>query len=130
MSLPSVLPLLAQVPRFFLPVLLFCAAVLQARVSAATLRAGAATVSITPDRPVALWGQARTRISTGVANPVTATVLVLESHDEDGPAGVSTFVACDLIAIPEEARSGSSPAPLTPIPPQSSSPGSTRSPRA
>lgn len=103
MSLPSVLPLLAQVPRFFLPVLLFCAAVLQARVAAATLRAGAATVSITPDRPVALWGQARTRISTGVANPVTATVLVLESHDEDGPAGVSTFVACDLIAIPEEA---------------------------
>ncbi|RLT19035.1 MAG: hypothetical protein DWI27_03500, partial [Planctomycetota bacterium] len=30
-------------------------------------------------------------------------MLVLESHDEDGPAGVSTFVACDLIAIPEEA---------------------------
>jgi len=103
MSPPAVLPSLAQVPRFFLPVLLFCAAFLPARVSAASLRAGAATVSITPDRPVALWGQAHTRISTGVASPVTATVLVLESCDEGRFAGVSTFVACDLVAIPEEA---------------------------
>ena len=33
----------------------------------AGLRAGAATVSVTPDQPVALWGQMHTRVSAGVA---------------------------------------------------------------
>ena len=69
----------------------------------ADLVAGAATVSVTPDRPVALWGQMHTRISTGVASPVTATVLLLESRDGDRSLGTTTFVACDLVAIPDDA---------------------------
>lgn len=80
--------------------------VLAAAASAARageLVAGAATVSITPERPVALWGQMHTRISTGVASPVTATVLVLESSDGGGSPGATTFVACDVVAIPDEA---------------------------
>jgi hypothetical protein len=70
---------------------------------AAELLAGAATVSITPDRPVALSGQMKTRISTGVASPVTATVLMLESRGAGGADGTTTFVACDVVSIPDEA---------------------------
>jgi len=70
---------------------------------AAELRAGAATVSITPDRPVALWGQMHTRISSGVASPVTASVLVLDAAEAGKPGGATTFVACDVVAIPDEA---------------------------
>lgn len=84
-----------------LGVLALVAAPLAAR--AGELVAGAATVSITPDRPVALWGQMNTRISTGVASPVTATVLVLESREGERSLGATTFVACDLVAIPDEA---------------------------
>ena len=74
-----------------------------AAVHGAELRAGAATVSVTPDRPVALWGQMNTRISTGVASPVTATVLLLESVAGERSLGTTTFVACDVVAIPDEA---------------------------
>jgi len=73
------------------------------RAAAADLLAGAATVSITPDKPVALSGQMRTRISAGVASPCTATVLMLESRGGDRPAGTTTFVSCDLVTIPDEA---------------------------
>ncbi len=71
--------------------------------AAAALRAGAATVDITPARPAALWGQMHTRVSTGVASPITATILVLESDGDGGAGGLTTFVACDLVAIPEAA---------------------------
>ena len=70
---------------------------------AAQLHAGAATVSITPDRPVALWGQMHTRVSTGVASPVMASVLVLDSGEAEQAVGTTTFVACDVVAIPDEA---------------------------
>jgi hypothetical protein len=70
---------------------------------AAELLAGAATVNLTPDRPVALSGQMRTRISTAVASPVTATVLVLESRDGDRVLGTTTFVSCDVVSIPDDA---------------------------
>ncbi len=64
---------------------------------------GGATVSITPDRPVALWGQMHTRISKGVESPVTATVLVLESRSGSEVHDEAVMVACDLVAIPTEA---------------------------
>lgn len=82
---------------------LFMAAAAAPAVRAGDLVAGAATVSITPDRPVALWGQMHTRVSTGVASPVTATVLVLESREGERSLGATTFVACDLVAIPDDA---------------------------
>jgi hypothetical protein len=66
---------------------------------AAELRVGAATVSITPDRPVALQGQMNTRISKGVRSPVTATALALESRQADRAIDHAIFVACDLVAI-------------------------------
>ena len=54
-----------------------------ATAQSAELFVGAATVSITPDQPVALWGQLHTRISQAVESPVTATALALESRDGD-----------------------------------------------
>jgi len=69
----------------------------------AELHVGGATVSITPDRPVALWGQLGTRISQGVESPVTATALALESREDGKTLELSIMVACDLVAIPADA---------------------------
>jgi hypothetical protein len=66
------------------------------------LLVGGATVSITPDKPVALWGQMHTRISEGVESPVTATVLALESRADGKPLEQTVLVACDLVAIPAD----------------------------
>src|SRR5262249_40242901 len=66
---------------------------------AAELRVGAATVSITPDRPVALQGQMNTRISRGVRSPVTATALALESREGDRAIDHAILVACDLVGV-------------------------------
>lgn len=54
-----------------------------ATAQSAELFVGAATVSITPDQPVALWGQLHTRISQAVESPVIATASALESRDGD-----------------------------------------------
>lgn len=71
---------------------------------AAELRVGAASVSITPDRPVALDGQMRTRISQGVESPVTANALALESKDGDNVVDQAVLVSCDLVSIAAETR--------------------------
>jgi hypothetical protein len=76
--------------------------ILQTSCAAAELLVGAATTSITPDKPIALWGQMHTRISTSVESPVTATVLVLESMEGSKPVEQAVMVACDLVAIPEQ----------------------------
>ncbi|WP_417748614.1 hypothetical protein [Rosistilla oblonga] len=68
---------------------------------AAELHIGGASVSITPDQPVALTGQMRTRISANVESEVTATALALESLDGDNVVDQAIMVSCDLIAIRE-----------------------------
>ena len=50
---------------------------LPARAQAVELRVGAATVSITPYRPVSLAGQMNTRISQAVESPVVAAALLI-----------------------------------------------------
>ncbi len=57
------------------------AAIVAPSASASELHAGAASVSITPDRPVALSGQMHTRISKSVRSPVVANALALESRE-------------------------------------------------
>lgn len=69
----------------------------------AELLVGGATTSITPDRPVALWGQLHTRISQGVESPLTATALAFESRDGEKVLDQAVLVACDLVLIPSEA---------------------------
>jgi len=62
------------------------------------LRLGWATADITPTRPVALIGQLHKRISTGVRDPLTATVLALEAPGGDKPEQ-AILVSCDLLFI-------------------------------
>lgn len=68
---------------------------------AAELHVGGASVSITPDRPVALSGQMHTRIARTVDSEVTATALALESRDGDQVLDQAILVSCDLVAIRE-----------------------------
>ena len=72
-------------------------AVIECRAS--ELHVGGATVSITPDRPVALAGQMHTRIARSVESPVMATALALESRDGDKVLDQAILVSCDLVAI-------------------------------
>ncbi|MFO7906979.1 MAG: hypothetical protein R6U98_30260 [Pirellulaceae bacterium] len=66
---------------------------------AAELWVGAATVDITPERPVALSGQRRVRISKEAETPITATVLALESRDGENSLEQAVMVSCDVVAI-------------------------------
>ena len=68
-------------------------------VHAAELRIGSATVSITPDRPVALAGQFGTRISQKVEAPIIAAAVALESVEGGKSAEQSILISCDLVGI-------------------------------
>lgn len=54
---------------------IFCPIVL----SQNDLKIGWAQVDITPDKPVLIAGQFHARVSEGVLDPITATILVWES---------------------------------------------------
>lgn len=60
---------------------------------------GGASVSITPEPPVALDGFRGRRIAQEVAVPCTASALVLETRKDDQSTSQVIFVSCDLIAI-------------------------------
>ncbi|MCE5269355.1 MAG: hypothetical protein LLG00_15875 [Planctomycetaceae bacterium] len=62
----------------------------------AELNVGAASVDITPNKAVALWGQFGLRLSTKPDTPLTANVVALKSGD-----AVTTFVSLDLLQLPE-----------------------------
>lgn len=68
---------------------------------AGELYVGAATVSITPDLPVALSGQMYLRISQKVESPVTATALAIETRQANESLEQAIMVSCDLVAIRE-----------------------------
>lgn len=62
------------------------------KTSCGAFRIGWAATSITPDRPVNLFGMFNERISTHVEDPCTATALALEG--QDGTQAI--WVSCDL----------------------------------
>jgi hypothetical protein len=66
---------------------------------AAELWVGAATVNITPDKPVALDGHRNLRISNKVESPLSATALALESREGDKVVDQAILVSCDVVAI-------------------------------
>ncbi len=66
---------------------------------AADLHVGAATVDITPDRPVALDGQMHVRISEKPETPIFVTALALESREGDQSLDQALMISCDLVAI-------------------------------
>ncbi|MBN1555015.1 MAG: neutral/alkaline non-lysosomal ceramidase N-terminal domain-containing protein [Phycisphaerae bacterium] len=63
------------------------------------LKIGWARADITPPEPVALCGQFHIRMSEGVHDPLTATVLVLDDGNDQ-----AVFVSCDLVATSNELR--------------------------
>jgi len=63
------------------------------------LHVGWAQVDITPQKPVALVGQLRKRISQRVKDPLTATALALETRQEDDSIEQAIMVSCDVIYI-------------------------------
>jgi hypothetical protein len=65
----------------------------------AALKIGWAQVDITPKEPVLLAGQFPARVSEGVLDPITATVLTLEADGEH-----VVFVTCDVVSIPDKLR--------------------------
>lgn len=66
---------------------------------ASQLYVGGASVSITPDEPVALSGQRDVRIARRVESPCIATALALETRSENRSLEQTIFVTCDLVAI-------------------------------
>jgi hypothetical protein len=66
---------------------------------ASQLHIGAATVDITPDRPVPLSGQMHTRISEKPETPISITALALESREGDQVLDQAILISCDLVAI-------------------------------
>jgi hypothetical protein len=67
--------------------------------AAAELYVGAATVDITPDKPVALDGQRGVRISKTPTTHIYAAALALESREGDRVLDQAITVSCDLVAI-------------------------------
>lgn len=68
------------------------------------LKTGWAQTSITPDRAVLLAGQFHARVSEGVMDPITATVLAIESLGDGGVRQQAVMVSCDLASISNELR--------------------------
>jgi len=75
---------------------LFVWLVFPALLYGAELQVGTASVDITPNKAVALWGQFGLRLSTKPDTPLTANVVALESGDAR-----TTFVSLDLLLVPE-----------------------------
>lgn len=69
--------------------------------SASDLHVGAATIDITPARPVPLDGQMHVRISESAATAIVVTALALESRDGEQVLDQAIMVSCDIVAIRE-----------------------------
>ena len=67
------------------------------------LKIGWSLVDITPDKPVLLAGQFHARVSEGVMDPITATVLVIESI-KGSQREQSIMVSCDFVAVSDGMR--------------------------
>jgi len=65
----------------------------------APLYVGWAVADITPPKPVALVGQMHKRISQSVHDPLTATVLALETRGDGGAKEQAIMISCDLSGI-------------------------------
>jgi hypothetical protein len=63
------------------------------------LYVGWAVADITPDKPVALIGQLHKRISVAVQDPITATVLAIETKGDGGRKEQAIMISCDVTFI-------------------------------
>lgn len=74
--------------------------------AAGQLQAGWATVDITPFARVVLDGSGYKRITSEVEDPVTATVLALETRDGDRVIEQAIMISFDLVRITKEVHEG------------------------
>ncbi|MCA1809283.1 MAG: hypothetical protein LC725_07545 [Lentisphaerae bacterium] len=72
--------------------------------SSQPLRIGWAAADITPDRTAVIGGMPWARLSSGVMDKLTATVLALETHPPGQHPQPVIFVGCDLRGIREALR--------------------------
>jgi len=70
------------------------------------LYVGWAGADLTPPSPVLISGQFHARVSEGVKDPLTATVMALESVRQGRAPERSVMVSCDLVCIPDNLRDG------------------------
>ncbi|MBM4154390.1 MAG: hypothetical protein FJ221_05110 [Lentisphaerae bacterium] len=66
---------------------------------AAELWVGAATVDITPHRPVALDGQFNTRVSRGIDNRLTASAVAIEAREGGAAKDHAVLVSIDIVSV-------------------------------
>jgi hypothetical protein len=66
---------------------------------------GWASIDITPQQPVALVGQLSKRISKSVQDPLTATVLALETRGHNGRPEQAIVISCDILFIRKSIQS-------------------------
>lgn len=74
--------------------------------AAGQLYAGWATVDITPSAPVVLDGSGYKRVTNEVEDPVTATVLALETRDGDKVIEQAIMITFDLVRMTKEVHEG------------------------
>ena len=74
--------------------------------SEGTLYVGWAEVVITPPREVALVGQKRPRIAGRARDPLTATVLALETKQDGRSLEQAVMISCDLGYIRQVTEEG------------------------
>jgi len=65
---------------------------------------GWASADLTPERSIGVAGMASARLSEGVADPITATALAIESAPDGKPADSVIMVSCDLLYIVDPLR--------------------------
>ncbi len=73
---------------------------------AGQLHVGWATVDITPSAPVVLDGSGYKRVTKEVEDPVTATVLAVETRDGDQVLDQAIMVTFDLVRMTQEVHEG------------------------
>ena len=61
------------------------------------LLTGWASRDFTPEKPVLLMGQFRSRVSTHVNDPVTLTALAIEAGGDEGAKDQAIMISCDLV---------------------------------
>jgi hypothetical protein len=69
---------------------------------AGQLHIGAASTSIVPDGSVLVAGQLYMRVSEGVATPLLASAIALETRDGDTSLDQAIMISCDLVMIGDE----------------------------
>lgn len=68
------------------------------------LQVGWGAADLTPEQPVMLAGQFHARVSEGIMDPVTATILAIESVRQGASVSKAMLISCDLVAIPDGFR--------------------------